>query len=259
MNNAVFGKTMENVRDRIEIKTAFDDKYFSKYVSKPNFHSSKVLVDDKMVLMKLNKKTVQLNKPIYAGFSILELSKYHMYDFHYNTMKPRYNENIELMMTDTDSLVYCIHTEDFYKDMYEMKMHFDLSEYSKSNPIYDETNKKAIGKFKDETGDKIIKTFVGVRSKVYAIETEDPINKKLNESKKLKGIPKMIVKKQMTLNDYKECVLENKDKIIDGIVAFRTKDLMNYTTIQSKVGLRNTDTKRVWDGINSKAYGHYRV
>jgi len=259
MNNAVFGKTMENVRDRIEIKTAFDDKYFSKYVSKPNFHSSKVLVDDKMVLMKLNKKTVQLNKPIYAGFSILELSKYHMYDFHYNTMKPRYNENIELMMTDTDSLVYCIHTEDFYKDMYEMKMHFDMSEYSKQNPIYDETNKKVIGKFKDETGDKVIKTFVGVRSKVYAIETEDPINKKLNESKKLKGIPKMIVKKQMTLNDYKECVLENKDKIIDGIVGFRTKDLMNYTTIQSKVGLRNTDTKRIWDGINSKAYGHYRA
>jgi hypothetical protein len=259
MNNAVFGKTMENVRDRIEIKTAFDPKYLQKYVSKPNFHSSKVLVDDKMVLMKLNKKTVQLNKPIYAGFSILELSKYHMYDFHYNTMKPRYNENIELLMTDTDSLVYEIRTEDFYKDMYEMKQHFDMSEYSKSNPIYDETNKKVIGKFKDETGDKVIKTFVGVRSKVYAIETEDPINKKLNESKKLKGIPKMIVKKQMTLNDYRECVLENKDKIIDGIVGFRTKDLMNYTTIQSKVGLRNTDTKRVWDGINSKAYGHYQL
>ena len=259
MNNAVFGKCMENVRDRIEIKTAFDAKYLQKYVSKPNFHSSKVLVDDKMVLMKLNKKTVQLNKPIYAGFSILELSKYHMYDFHYNTMKPRYNENIELMMTDTDSLVYLIQTEDFYKDMYEMRDYFDLSEYSKSNPIYDETNKKAIGKFKDETGDKIIRTFVGVRSKVYAIETEDPINKKLNETKKLKGIPKMIVKKQMTLNHYRECVLENKDKIIDGIVGFRTKDLMNYTTIQSKVGLRNTDTKRIWDGINSKAYGHYRL
>ena len=67
----------------------------------------------------------------------------------------------------------------------------------------------------------------------------------------------MIVKKQMTLNDYKDCVLENKDKTINGIVGFRTKDLMNYTTIQSKVALRNKDTKRVWDGIDSKAYGHY--
>ena len=63
----------------------------------------------------------------------------------------------------------------------------------------------------------------------------------------------------MTLNDYRECVLENKDKVIDVIVGFRTKDLMNYTTIQSKVGLRNTDTKRIWNGINSKAYGHYKL
>jgi hypothetical protein len=116
-----------------------------------------------MVLMKLNKKTVKLNKPIYTGFTILELSKHHMYDFYYNTMKPRYKENIELLMTDTDSLVIQVHTEDFqvYKDMYEMREYFDLSEYSKKKPIYDETNKKTIGKFKDETGNKVIKTFVG--------------------------------------------------------------------------------------------------
>ena len=102
---------------------------------------------------------------------------------------------------------------------------------------FDETNKIVIGEYKEETGDNVlnvIKTFVGVRSKVYAIETEDPINKKLNETKKLKGIPKMIVKKQMTLNHYRECVLESKDKAIEGIVGFRTKDLMSYTTIQSK-------------------------
>ena len=159
-------------------------------------------------------------------------------------MKPRCNENNELLMTDTDSPVYEIKSEDFYKDMYDMKQRFNMSEYSKQNPIYDETNKKLVGKFKDETGDKVIKTCLGVCSKVYAIETEDPINnKKLNESKKLKGISKMIVKKKMTPNHYRECVLQNKDKIIDGSVVFRTIDLVNYTTIQSKVGLRNTDTK----------------
>ncbi len=72
MNNAVFGNTMENVRDRLEIKTAFDETYNRKYVSKPNFHSSKILVDDKITLVMLFKKTVQLNKPICAGFSMLE-------------------------------------------------------------------------------------------------------------------------------------------------------------------------------------------
>ena len=115
MNDAVFGKTMENVRDRIDIKTAFDPNYLQKNVSKPNFQGSKVLVDNKMVLMKLNKRTVPLNRPIYAGFSILELSKYHMYDFHYNTMKLRYNGNIELFMTDTDSLVYEIKLKIYIK------------------------------------------------------------------------------------------------------------------------------------------------
>ena len=80
-----------------------------------------------MVSMKLNKKIVQLNKHIYAGFTILELSKYHMNEFHYNTMKPRYNEHIESMMTDTGSLLYCIHMEDFYKDMYEMREYFDMN------------------------------------------------------------------------------------------------------------------------------------
>ncbi len=101
-------------------------------------------------------------------------------------MKPRYNENIELLMTDTDSLVYCINIEDFYKDMYAVREHFDMSEYSKQTPIYDETNKKVIGRFKDEKGDKVIKTFAVARSKLYAIETENPINKKLNERKKIK-------------------------------------------------------------------------
>jgi hypothetical protein len=118
------------------------------------------------------------------------------------------------MMTDTDSLVYKINADGFYKDMYEMKEFFVMSEYSKQNRIYDETNKTVIGKFKDETGDKVIKRFVGVRSKVYAIETEPPVTLKLEESKKLKGIPKMNVKKQMTLNDYRECVLENYFSIV---------------------------------------------
>ena len=143
--------------------------------------------------------------------------------------------------------------------MKDMKENFDMSEYSKSNPFYDETNKKVIGKFKDETGDKIIRTFVGVRSKCYAMETETPITLKLEEKKVLKGIPKCIVKKQMTLNDYKKCVLENKDKTVDGIVGFRTKSLTNYTTVMSKKALSNKDDKRIWDGINSYAYGHYKL
>ena len=102
-------------------------------------------------------------------------------------------------MTDTDSLVICVETEDTYKDMVEMKEFYDMSSYNKSNSIYDGTNSKVTGKFNNETGDKIIKTYIGVRSKVYAIEAETLITLELEETKKLKGIPKFIVKKQMSL------------------------------------------------------------
>lgn len=255
MNNAVFGKTMENVRDRKEIKICFNEEYAIKYTSKPCFNHLKIL-NEKMSLLNLDKKTVKLDKPIYAGFSILDLSKYHMYNFHYNIMKPKYGENLELMMTDTDSLLYKIETNDFYKDMYEMKEYFDMSEYSKENSIYDETNKKVIGMFKDETGDKIISEYVGIRSKMYAFNTENPINLEIKTTKKLKGIPKVIVKKCLNFDDYKKCVLEDEVKRISGIIGFRTKDLTNYTMVSTKIGLKNADDKRKWEGINSYGWGY---
>ena len=255
MNNAVFGKTMENVRGRVDIKCAFNDEYLRKYTSKPNFKSLEVMKkDDKeMCVMEMSKNVVKLDKPIYAGFTILDLSKYLMYDFHYNTMKVKYDNKIELLMTDTDSLVYKVETEDFYKDMYEMKEHFDMSEYDRSNPIYDETNKKVIGKFKDETPLSTIKQFVGVRSKCYALENEDH-----KITKKLKGITKCIVKKTIDINDYKNCVLENKDMYRD-VNSIRTKGLTNYSMKQTKLALSNKDDKRVWEGITSLAYGHYLI
>lgn len=192
MNNAVFGKTMENVRGRVDVKCAFDDEYQRKYLSKPNFKNLNSIKKDgkQMAVMEMGKNIVKLDKPIYAGFTILEASKYLMYDFHYNTMKPKYGDNIELLMTDTDSLVYKIKTDDFYQDMYKMKEHFDLSEYDETNPIYDITNKKVIGKFKDETPKATITNFIGVRSKCYALRTDDS-----KITKKLKGITKCVVKK----------------------------------------------------------------
>jgi hypothetical protein len=258
MNNAVFGKTMENVRGRFDVKCAFDEKYFTKYTSKPNFNTADKISnnDDFFMLMKLDKKTVKLDKPIYAGFSILDLSKLHMYKFHYGIMKPKYGDNLQLLMTDTDSLVYEVQTDDLYQQMYDMKEHFDMSEYSKENPIYDVTNKKVIGKFKDETKDKVITEFVGVRPKCYSFLTND--NK---ESKKLKGITKCVVKKNIKFDHYKKCVfndLNDADKYVH-VNSIRTKDMSNYSLVQKKKALDNNDDKRVWFGETSLAYGHYKL
>jgi len=112
-----------------------------------------------------------------------------MYDFHYNTMKPKYGNNIEVLMTETDSFVYKVKTKDFYKDMYENKEDFDMSEYSKDNQFYDETNKKVLGRFKDETLSGSISDFTGVHSKCYTIRTDKKIIKKLT------GISKTVVQK----------------------------------------------------------------
>ena len=261
MNNAVFGKTMENVRGRMDVKCAFDEEYFKKYTSKPNFNTADYIDlsydgTKYFMLMMIDKKKVKLDKPIYAGFTILDLSKLHMFNFHYTIMKPKYNDKIQLLMTDTDSLVYEVQTDDIYKDMYEMKEHFDLSGYSKTNPIYDNTNNKEIGKFKDETGDKIIKEFVGVRPKCYSFITDD--NK---ESKKLKGITKCVVKKSITFEHYKKCVfnqLNDTDKYVD-VNNIRTKNFSNYSLTQKKKALDNNDDKRVWLGVASLAYGHYKL
>jgi len=248
---------MENVRGRIDLKMAFDDDYQKKYQSKPNYKTTTPYnVNDKdFSIIQLSKTSVKLDKPIYAGFSILDLSKLHMYDFHYNVMKPKYGDKIKLMMTDTDSFVYQIETEDFYKDMYDNKEHYDMSEYDEGYQYYDETNKKVVGKLKDEKAKTIINEFVGVRPKCYSMLCNDGEN-----SKKLKGVPKTVVKKNIIHDDYRKCVLENETKNVQ-FEAIRCKSgkLTNYSLTQSKNALSNTDDKRVWDGINSLAYGHYEL
>ena len=230
MNNSVFGKTMENVRGRLDLKVAFDDDYQKKYQSKPNWKTTTPYhIDNKTLsIMSLSKTTVNLDKPIYAGFSILDLSKLHMYDFHYNVMKPKYGDKIQLLMTDTDSFVYKIETEDFYKDMYDDKGNYDMSEYDKDYQYYDETNKKVLGKFKDEKPKSTISEFVGVRPKCYSMMCNDGEN-----TKKLKGVPKVVVKKDIIHNDYKKCVLEDKT-LNANINAIRCKGLNNYSLTQTK-------------------------
>lgn len=253
MNNSVFGKTMENVRNRIQVECCFEDGRQKHLQSKINYLRTKPFHNENnsFSIVELNQNIVKLDKPIYAGFTILDLSKLHMYDFHYNVMKPKYGDNIELLMTDTDSFVYKIKTDDFYKDMYDMRDYYDMSEYSKDCSLYDSTNKKVLGKFKDETPNSIITDFIGIRSKCYTIRT----NEKL--IKKSKGVSKKVVEKNIDFIDYKNCVMENKD-IYRSINSIRTSNMTNYSITQNKLALSNKDDKRVWEGTKSRAYGHWR-
>ena len=205
--------------------------------------------------MEIGKKKVKLDKPIYAGFTILDLSKLHMYEFHYNIMKPKNGNNMKLLMTDTNSFVYKIKTDDFYKKMCHMKEYFELSEYDKSYQFFDDSNKKVLGKFKDETLKSTINTFIGVRSKCYSIITDNK-----ETTKKLKGIPKTIIKKKIGTDHYKKCVVDNENHSVSFNCIRNLKgELTNFTSKQNKLTLSNTNDKRVWNGITSKAYDHYRL
>ena len=162
MNNSVFGKTMENLRKRVDVRLVTDEKKLTKLASKPTYVSSKIFNDNLVAVHKI-KETLTLNRPAYVGMCILDLSKTLMYDFHYNYIKKKYGDKARLLFTDTDSLTYEIEAEDVYRDFWNDKDKFDNSDYPESSLYFDKTNKKVIGKFKDEAAGVPICEFVGLR------------------------------------------------------------------------------------------------
>ena len=195
MNNSVFGKTMENIRKHRNIKLVTNREVYLKAVMKPNFKSG-ILFGENLMGCEMGKIKVVLNKPIYLGQVILDLSKIVMYEFHYNYMKQKYPEGLTLCYMDTDSLIYDIKTDHFYKDIAEgVQDRFDTSGYNPDRPLPVGLNKKVIGLMKDELGGEIMTEFVTLRPKMYAYKTGSA------ESKKCKGIKKCIVKKTLTFED----------------------------------------------------------
>lgn len=149
MCNSVFGKTMENLRNRVDIKLINNETALKKIVSKPSFQRFQIFNED-LVGVENKRTNLLLNKPVYVGCTILELSKIVMYDFHYNVMQKRYGDCLNLLFTDTDSLCYEIFTGDIYEDIKQFHQYFDTSNYPKDNPLCSVKFKKVPGKMKDE-------------------------------------------------------------------------------------------------------------
>jgi hypothetical protein len=178
MNNSVFGKTMENVRDHVRAKICLNEKEASRAIRSPRYKNRPTMFDNDYGFFELEKKKVFLNKPIIVGMCVLDLSKTIMYDFHYNFIQKKYGNKAKLLFTDTDSLVYEKTTNDVFEDMIDHKDLFDLSNFPFGHKCYDITNKKTLAKMKLEIADKIITEFVGLRSKMYSLKIQDDIGKK---------------------------------------------------------------------------------
>ena len=261
MNNSVFGKTMENIRNRVNIKLVNTEEQFKKLTAKPNYESRKILNDndnESLVSVHMKKTSLTMNKPVYLGMSILDLSKTLMYDFHYNYVIAKYGNKAKLLFTDTDSFLYEIQTEDFYKDISgDVKDRFDTSEYPEGHPsgIPTGINKKVLGMYKDEAKGKNIKEFVGLRAKLYSFKMEEG-----KENKKCKGIKKAVVEKSIRHEDYKTCLTTGKEQLRRQNI-IRSYEHVLYTEEVNKIALSAADDKRylLKDSFDTLAWGHRRL
>ena len=258
MNNSVFGKTMENIRNRVNVKLVNTEERLKKLVVKPNLKSPPKIFNENLASVHLKKTSLTMNKPVYLGMCILDLSKTIMYDFHYNYIKPKYGAKAKLLFTDTDSFMYEIETEDFYKDISgDVKDRFDTSDYPENHPsgIPTGINKKVLGMFKDEAAGKIIKEFVGLRAKLYSFIMEDG-----KENKRCKGVKKQVVESSITHEDYKTCLRTGKELLRKQNI-LRSYDHDIFSEEVNKIALSALDDKRyiLNDGIHTLAWGHYKI
>lgn len=257
MNNSVYGKTMENVRKRINFNLVCSEE---KALNFHNTMKKRTIFNESCVGVHLLKKEVVMDKPIFIGQCVLDDSKYLMNDFHYNFMLKKFKrKNIDLLFTDTDSLCYEIRKHNPYEVIKANKDKFDLSAYPKSHPCYESMNNKVIGKFKDEAVDgkmDYITEFVGLRSKMYSYITELDSS----EHHKCKGVKKSVINRTFKTQLYKDCLhsREVHDVYQNG---FRSYQHQLYTETVHKIGLSCRDDKSYIqdDNINTYTLGHYKI
>ena len=253
MNNSVFGKTMENIRNRVDVRLVGNREKAQKLIAKPNLKHW-ICFDENLIGIHLKRIKLVFNKPVYCGMSILDLSKTMIYDFHYNYIIPKFGKKQKLLFTDTDSLCYEIETEDFFADIAgDVKELFDTSNFDKNHPSgIQGKNKKVPGMMKDEAGGKIIEEFVGLRSKLYSYKMFEG-----KEEKKCKGIKKVVVKKQISFEDCKECLLSKQPQMRKmNVIRSHQHEIFSETV--NKIALAADDDKRIIldDGISTLALGN---
>lgn len=256
MNNSCFGKTMENPHKRKDVKLVTRENEAIKLASKPNYQDFRRFHDSLFGLM-MKKLKVNLDKPVFIGFTVLELSKLLMLEFLYDYFKPLYPES-RVLYTDTDSFILDVPTEDMYKDLKtevkkEQDSWYDTSDYPKDSPLHSSVNKKVIGKMKDEMNGTIIKEYVGLRAKMYSVASQTAV------IKKAKGISKPVVKMTISHDNYKQALFGKQVFHHDNIKLRSNLHQVN-TTVVTKKSLDSTNTKRVFESPEfSYALGHWKT
>ncbi|XP_071643029.1 uncharacterized protein [Temnothorax longispinosus] len=258
MNNAVFGKTMENVRNHVDVRLVnhWEGRYGAEAMTaKPNFPSRSVFSEN-LVAIEMRKLEVKFDKPIYVGMCILDISKTCLYEFHHEYMLPLYRDKCKVTYTDTDSLIYHIECDDVYDIMKRHIHRFDTSDYAIDNtygiPL---ANKKVPSLMKDENNGAIMTEFVGLRAKMYALRVDGK-----KDTKKAKGVKNNVVARSITFDDYTRC-LRDEIEMTRQQTCIRSKKHEVYTVSETKIALSPYDDKRyiIPGSTETLPWGHYKI
>ena len=255
MNNSVFGKTTENLRNRTVVKLvrSNEEVKFQKLISHPLFARATVF-GERLAGIQMHKDSIMMNRPVYTGMCVLDLSKTLMYEFYYFHLDYKYGPRCQFLYTDTDtdSLLLEIKTEDVYKDMEASLSYYDTSDFPKDHPLHSQENKKVIGKMEDESAGVPISEVVCLRSKMYSILLGNDKN-----MRKAKGTTKVVTKKEILHQNYRDAIF-NKEAFKHGMDMLRSKDHQIYSVHLNKTTFSPIDSKR-WntdDGVHTLAYNY---
>lgn len=232
-----------------------DEQTLIRHTKMPSYKRF-VIFGENFVGVEKRPRRVLLDKPIYIGMCILDLAKLEMYKFHYDKMMNLYGpERLRMLMTDTDSFVYQIKTENVYEDMRQHLDWFDTSNYPSHNRLFSTENKKRLGKMKDEMPGQFIRLFVGLRAKVYAIITSED-----EQILRAKGVKRNAVRKYLTHAEYMAVLFGADPVIVEQRQISGTRHDIR-TVRQERRALCAVDDKR-WvlpDNIHTYAHGHYAI
>ena len=245
LDSAVYGKAMENMRKRMKVRVASNEKDFVKYASRPTYINHNIY-GKKFVVIHERKQLLTLNKPIYVGCVVLELSKLAMYEFYYDFLIQKC-ENVKLLYMNTDSFIIEVIGKNFDDIILENKEYFDLSNSPKNNQYHTDDNQKVPGKMKDEYGGKVIYEFVRAKPKSYTIIDVNNCEKSVHKGHSF----------NFKSSEFKD-IINNRKVVRHSMKKIISKNHKIYTQDGNKISQSCFDNKRHIkdDGTNTLAFGH---
>jgi hypothetical protein len=259
-NNSVFGKTMENVRKYRKVNFVTDSNRIKRILGEPFYYDFEYMSDD-CVMIECKNKTVKLNKPIYCGMKILDISKFHMYDVWYNLLKPEFGDKLSLILMDTDSFVFAVlgmNEEEYNSKILnypKLRNYFDFSKFPKDHILYTGSNTEC-GKMKSEREGGIIYFGISLKAKMYHLNLP---NKKKCDTQKMKGTTKSVKDKIVNWEHYLGALLGD-EYYVKNQTRIQVKKHDLFTMQEDRKALSSDDTKRyiTEDRCITRAIGHYK-